>query len=256
MRCIYCLEDSSRSRGVPHVLPEALAQNDLVLPVGAVCDACNHYLGHELDTALAAHPVVSLLIPFLRLPGKRGKLRDRVGNVASDVHPGGITVPCAEPKITVAPDGSQSATVQPLLAPTFDLLRFRRALHHVGFNALVHRDGVERAYGGEYDEVRRYVRRPHKGESWSYGQYIDLARGIARDISIVRLQTPDSEFPILIVGKAAVFGVDLRNTGALATIVEREYPVGAEVVSANYRHTKTRATKGGSQYRFTIELNG
>ena len=237
------------------MLPEAIAQNGLVLPVGAVCDACNHYLGHELDSALAAHPVVSLLIQFLRLPGKRGKLRDRVGNVASDVRAGGITIPCAEPKITVAADGSRSATAQPLFAPTFNLLRFRRALHHVGFNALVHRDGVERAYGSEYDDVRRYVRRPHKGESWPYGQYVNLERGIARDVSVVRLQTPESEFPTLIVGKAAVFGVDLRNTGALARIVEREYPVGAEVVAADYRLPKMRDTKGGAQYRLTIELN-
>lgn len=254
MRCIYCLEDSSRSRSVPHVLPEALAQNDLVLPVGAVCDACNHYLGHELDSALAAHPIISLVVQFLRLPGKRGKKRDRVGNVAADVHPKGITIPCAEPKVTVHPDGSRSTTVQPLLAPTFDVLRFRRALHHVGFNALAHSDGVERACGSEYDNVRRYVRKPHKGESWPYGQYVDLARGIARDISVVTVRTPRSEFPTLIVGKAAAFGVDLRNTGELASIVESQFPVGAEVVPADFRPPKPSRKVGGRQYRITIEL--
>lgn len=255
MRCIYCLEDSSRSRSVPHVLPEAIAQNSMVLPVGAVCDGCNHYLGHELDSALAAHPVLSLLIQFLRLPGKRGRRRDTVGNVASGVHPNGITIPCAEPKITAAPDGTRSATVVPLLAPTFDLLRFRRALHHVGLNALAMRDGVERAYESQYDEVRRYVRKPYKHESWPYGQYINLAKGIARDITVVLLRSDKSEFPTLIVGKAAVFGVDLRGSGALAGIVEHEYPEGAALVTAEFKQPSESAKKQGAQYRFTIELD-
>ena|GEM_PF-2104411 len=236
------------------MLPETLAQNGFILPVGAVCDACNHYLGHELDSTLVAHPVVSLLVQFLRLPGKRGKTRDRVGNVASNAHPGGITIPCAEPRITVGPDGLRSATVEPLLAPTFDLLRFRRALHHIGFNSFAHRDGVERAYGHEYDDVRRYVRRPHKKESWPYAQYVDLSRGIARNITVLRISSGESEFPMLIVGKAAIFGVDLRNTGALPSIVEREYPLGARVVPAHYRLPKRPATKRGVQYRVTIEL--
>ena len=41
MACIYCLETGRPSRGRPHVVPEAVANNDLVLPRGAECDGCN-----------------------------------------------------------------------------------------------------------------------------------------------------------------------------------------------------------------------
>lgn len=54
MRCVYCLTDSAGTKSIAHVLPEAIARNDLVLPRGAVCDACNHYLGHELDSVMVA----------------------------------------------------------------------------------------------------------------------------------------------------------------------------------------------------------
>lgn len=94
MRCMYCLETADSAKGLAHVIPEAIAANGLTLPRGAVCDSCNSYLGHELDGVLSAHPVLALIIQFLRLPGKNDSVGKRLGNVASDIHPRGITIPC------------------------------------------------------------------------------------------------------------------------------------------------------------------
>ena len=39
MHCIYCREPSDDALGVAHVFPEAIAQNDITLPKGTVCDS-------------------------------------------------------------------------------------------------------------------------------------------------------------------------------------------------------------------------
>lgn len=234
-------------------MPEAIAKNDLVLPIGAVCDHCNQYLS-ELDTTLVSHPVASLIIQFLQLPGKRGRVRKLVGNVASDVHANGITIPCEEPSFTTASDGSTEARIVPLLAPTFDLPRFRRALHHVGLNALALRDGVERALDGVYDGVRQYVRKPRIGENWPFVQRIDLAGGVARDVSVLLLRTQHSEFPTLVLGKCAVFGVDLRNTGTLAQVADTHFPEHTRFVDPEYAHRAQSRPTGRKRYRVTIDL--
>lgn len=41
--CIYCRALTTGKEGVPHVIPEALGQNNLTLPKGAECDKCNQY---------------------------------------------------------------------------------------------------------------------------------------------------------------------------------------------------------------------
>lgn len=106
MRCIYCLQDSSSSRSIPHVAPEALGPHDLALPVGAICDDCNQYLGRELDSVLMTHPVIALFVQFLGIHGKRGRPRQQLGNVRRDVHPGAITIPTSAPIIHTGTDGS------------------------------------------------------------------------------------------------------------------------------------------------------
>jgi len=45
--CIYCRASTTGKEGVPHVIPEALGQNNLTLPKGAECDKCNHYFGAQ-----------------------------------------------------------------------------------------------------------------------------------------------------------------------------------------------------------------
>ena len=204
---------------------------------------------------LVAHPVISLLVQFLELRGKTGKVRKRVGNVASDEVPRGITIPCAEPTIVTAADGTRTATAQPLIDSSFDLLRFRRALHHVAFNTLALRDGVERAHEAAFDPVRRYVRAPRRGESWPYAQYVDLSKGLAKDVTLILLRDPITEYVGIILGRAVAFAVDLMNAGRLQEVVDRHFPTGAIVVDAVYVPSKPTEGPGGRKYRLTVMLD-
>jgi hypothetical protein len=52
MRCIFCKADSSRSRGVEHIIPESLGNVEHTLPVGVVCDPCNDYFSRKIEKPL------------------------------------------------------------------------------------------------------------------------------------------------------------------------------------------------------------
>lgn len=251
MRCIYCLEDSSASRGAPHVIPEALGKNEFLLPVGSVCDDCNHYLGHELDSVLVAHPIVSLLVQFLELPGKNGKPRKVLGNVARDVHPRAVTIPTDRPVFSYE-NGTRTATASVLVPRNFSLSKFRRALHHVALNLIAKHYGVERALDAQFDAVRTYVRKPAKAERWPYAQHMGFDKGLTRDLTLSLTQEEEPEIVIIGVADAAMFAVDPLNTGKLAAWAKRELPPGSTFVDASDDVPRESPRKAGREYRLSI----
>jgi hypothetical protein len=51
-RCIFCKQDSSTSKAVEHIIPEALGNKEHILPRGVVCDSCNSYFGLKVEKPL------------------------------------------------------------------------------------------------------------------------------------------------------------------------------------------------------------
>jgi hypothetical protein len=236
------------------VLPEGFARNDLILPPGAVCDACNHYLGHELDAVLVSHPIISLIAQSLRLPGKDGTVRDSLGGVRTNVRPKSVTIPCAEPRVVKHPDGSTTATAEPLIDRSFRFDRFRRALHHCALNAWALRRGVSAALDSRMDPVRRYVRNPKPSETWPFLQYADLERGFARDATIFVDGFKGGAYVALTFGKTIAFAVDLLGHGQMLDYAEHSFGPGKyEVVGPEYRPPRA-AKQGRRRFRLTIVL--
>jgi hypothetical protein len=253
---MYCRQDASTSRGVPHVFPEAFGKNAVVLPIGSVCDACNSYLGHELDSVFIAHPVVSMIAQTLRLPGKSGKLRKHVGNVEIDVFPRSITIPTEEPKIIVHPDGTRSSTAAALVDPQFDLLRFRRALHHIAFNAYALRRGKDEVLAARFDPVRKYIRSPHKGEAWPFVQFCDLERGFGQDVTLVLDDDESIEAVSITLCGAIAFGVGLLDSGRLQEWAYREFPQDTVTFGPDYHIPRSRRqSRIEGRYDLTIFLD-
>lgn len=73
MRCLFCKADSSQSRSREHIIPESLGNIDHQLPAGIVCDACNHYLGREVERPVQKSPLFRQLRNVMQVPNKRGK---------------------------------------------------------------------------------------------------------------------------------------------------------------------------------------
>jgi hypothetical protein len=215
--CIYCKEESSASVGVPHVFPEALSRNTLVLPRGVECDGCNEYAGKRLDSNLVRHPVIAMTIQFLGAPGKRGKTRSQVGGIQRErVDSQSVRVSfkfrgrlVPGPNETVAIEGR----VRP--DPEFDFLRFRRALHHIGLGTVAGQKGADAALDPQYDRVRRYVRNPKPpNDSWPYGQVERKLKRVPRVIAGQFIQFEDVDLIGIHIFQL-LFLVDLLKTGVL-----------------------------------------
>lgn len=253
MRCIYCLERTTGAEGEAHVIPEAIMKNDGVLPRGSVCNSCNNYLG-QLDVALCAHPLISLAIQSFGLPGKKGKARAKLGNVDRKVDPYGITIPCAEPEPIFDDAGRRIGfSVTPLFDKTFDFSKFRRALHHVGFNLTASLKGVHAMYASTYDQARNYVRFPKKGESWPFGQYVVSLEDIDKVMFGGLFQSEVDEYVGLRLFQVAFF-VDLMNSGGLKRFLDTEQPAGTDFIDTDFTPPRIEKDKR-VQYSFTIILD-
>ena len=215
-QCIYCRTVTTGSEGKAHVLPEAIVENNLVLPRGSVCDVCNNYLG-ELDTALATHPLIAFGIQAFALPGRTGRSRVRLGKIGqkSDGEAQLLTLlPGAIDRLTTVEGRSLVVLANPTTAAQ---RRFHRALHHVAFNLLCYVGGAEEALKSSYDAVRRYVRSPSPRELWPY-LYSSLGKNPVDIIDIFCLSSPTRA---LLRFFNHAFAVDLTRSGGLRQELSR-----------------------------------
>ena len=250
MVCIYCRGSSDTTHGLAHVFPEAVVANAVTLPLGTVCDRCNNYLS-SLDTILAAHPWISFAVQSLGLPGKQRRVRKELSGVSRNVRPGWVTVETAEPRTVVARDGTRTTTFEPLIDSRFDLKGFRRALYHVGLNSVAHRHGAAGALSAEYDEVRRYVRYPHKGEEWGFAQRVAPLDRIRDEVGVDHVAAGDREL-VCIVAFNFSFYVDLQRPDALKNPAALGLPSDTEYLHPGYQ--LPRYSKGRRRFRVSIEL--
>lgn len=229
--CIYCKGDSSESTSVPHVIPELLTENELTLPIGAECDDCNAYAGHSLEPELGRHPEIAFAIQYLGSPGKKGKVRAEMGGVRRSPADGRqfrlSLKGRGRARIDEAGHFRMEGHVHPV--PSFDFLRFRRALHHIGLNFVAAAQGVDVALGPPFDSVRRYVRRPRsRKESWAFGHW--RLNDFPRVVGVGPVEYDGTEL-IQVRAFQSVFLIDLMESGRLeeATLALGGTFVGSDV---------------------------
>jgi hypothetical protein len=206
-------------------MPEALAQNKLTLPRGAECDACNAYAGNKLESNLIRYPDIALAIQLVGAPGKSGKSRADIGRVSRErIDPMQVKLGLKGiGRINVEEDGTVRMEGRMQVDPSFDFLRFRRALHHIGLNTLAAERGANVALGSRYDRVRAYVKNPALNESWPYAQ---APKPLERVIAVGVIEHPETEFVQIHIFNR-LFLVDLLNTGDLPELAEK---MGAVVI--------------------------
>jgi hypothetical protein len=59
---------------VEHIIPESLGNVDHVLPVGVVCDGCNHYFARKVERQILESPMFLRLRADMAIPNKRGRI--------------------------------------------------------------------------------------------------------------------------------------------------------------------------------------
>jgi len=211
MNCIYCLNISNNTKGIAHVFPEAIFKNSVTLPLGSVCDGCNNYL-KSLDSALIAHNHIWPLLQMMGLPGKKGKPRKKLGFMERSEKDRSISLNLPQKSIEKISFAENQVYVYSNSPQDFNENLFRRSLHHVAFNALAFMTGHETVMKNIFDNARKYIRKPKKGEVWHYVQNFPCHRYDPVDAQII------SNAPGLIIRIGIFhndFYIDLMNTGDL-----------------------------------------
>jgi HNH endonuclease len=79
MRCIFCKNDSSKSKSVEHIIPESLGNTTKVLPKGIVCDTCNNYFARKVEQPFLEAPALKALRFHQVVPNKRRRVPPLTG---------------------------------------------------------------------------------------------------------------------------------------------------------------------------------
>ncbi|GGL39237.1 hypothetical protein H9L10_13160 [Phycicoccus endophyticus] len=196
--CIFCDGDSRLSVSWEHIVPEALENDSLVLSPGAVCNACNNYLGRKVEAPVVSSAAMVALRHLQGVGNKRGRIPNMPVRLANGMEAEMILdrssarrlleVDAPEVVTKGAFTGASRPTVGYAAAP--DSLRTSREvarfvaksgyeyialenLHHVG--SLVNFDGAP-----ELDPCRRFVRYGQGPDTW--------------EVSVRRIYEADTQF--------------------------------------------------------------
>ncbi|MCF7912927.1 MAG: HNH endonuclease [Candidatus Cloacimonetes bacterium] len=52
MRCIFCKQNTDKSKSEEHIIPASLGNLEHILPKGIVCDKCNNYFSRKIEKPL------------------------------------------------------------------------------------------------------------------------------------------------------------------------------------------------------------
>lgn len=74
MQCIFCKQDSSKSKSVEHIIPESLGNTTQTLPPGVVCDKCNNYFSRKVEKPFLESAAILQLRFHQEIPSKRGNI--------------------------------------------------------------------------------------------------------------------------------------------------------------------------------------
>lgn len=164
--CIYCQNDSSSSVSTPHIVPEAFISNDTTLAVGVECDECNSYAS-QLENAFIHHNRIWIPIMAMQVPGKSGKIREKLGFYRKGKEKGKIIFTFRKEWINDDDNGRHIQSPNP---SEFDELKFRRCLGHITLNYIAWKLGWAVALEPRFDRLRRFVRYGNRYSMWPYGQ--------------------------------------------------------------------------------------
>lgn len=72
-KCVFCLRSDGTFSRREHPIPESLGNDDLVLPLGCLCDSCNQYFGSKVEHDVLNHAPFSMERVAQAIRSKRGR---------------------------------------------------------------------------------------------------------------------------------------------------------------------------------------
>lgn len=135
---------------------------------------------------------------------------------------------------------------------SFNTRRFRRSLHHVAFNWFAYERGAKAALHKRFDNVRRYIRKPHPNEEW----------GVVQLVAHLDKSRPDVHGRLVAGGPGETvcvrickhdFYVDLQNLGGLDPWAMRTIGPRIEVIEPGLSEAGLFSTAGEMTHQVKLE---
>ncbi len=203
--CIYCLKKSAPFNSEEHIFPEALGNEELILPRGYVCDKCNNGVLSRLDNFLLEFEPVSFLRVIYSPYTKAGKLpKASYQNISiRKTHPRNIVLTAKDKSgwvknLKEMEDGQISFSIN-IKGKKFDPKMIGRALYKIALGTVAYDQGFEVACDPKFDIARAFIL---KGEDFPSNLLI-LSNGKPKPEVTVEHQELSDGIPFLI----DIFGI-------------------------------------------------
>lgn len=183
-RCLFCLQDTSTSVSVEHIVPESLGNTTMVLPRGFVCDRCNNYFARKVEGPFLNSPAIIAMRHLEGVGNKRGRIPG-VDVVLNNGMPGRLEREPRSPmpfRLELEPSDAVwfvrtspckwplgAAFASPDPTPTRDVARFvaKAGLEHLLHRNLGHPAGLEAIFGApDLELVRKFARFGEGPKEW------------------------------------------------------------------------------------------
>lgn len=162
-KCIYCLSETGTFNSEEHILPETLAGDNIYLPKGFVCDACNNGISSQLDEALINfEPIAFLRVQFTPYT-KKGKFpkANFQNMVIEKTDPNHIKITAkdktARPKNKRTLEDGQEAFNLTWTGKKLTWKLYARAIYKFALGFVAHDMGHEAALDERYQPARDFI---------------------------------------------------------------------------------------------------
>lgn len=161
-KCLYCLRTDRVFSSEEHTIPRGLGNEEIVLPVGVVCDACNNEVLSGLDSVLLEFTPIKFQRSFQGVKSRKGKstILKTPGFHMSHIAENHIQINVLDNSKTVTDMEDTSFKLNMLssrkMTPEYTKM-IARALYKIGLGVVYKDLGEEVAYSTRFDEVREIV---------------------------------------------------------------------------------------------------
>lgn len=170
--CLFCRRTDVAFERVEHPIPESLGNDDVIIPRGWVCDACNQYFGAKLESKVLSLPPFSVERTAFNVRSKKGRLAHHQddGFALAATGYGGQVAIINQGNLLGALRVARDGFYVPRVPRDYDDL-IARFMLKVGLEMLLV-DGVD-VHDGQFDRARRCARYGERARDWdvAYGAY-------------------------------------------------------------------------------------
>jgi hypothetical protein len=162
-KCIYCLSETGTFNSEEHILPETLAGDNIYLPKGFVCDACNNGISSQLDEALINFEPIAFFRVQFTPHTKAGKFpkANFQNMVIEKTDPNHIKITAkdktARPKNIRILEGGQEAFNLTWTGKKLTWKLYARAIYKIALGFVAHDMGHATALDGRYQPARDFI---------------------------------------------------------------------------------------------------